>query len=93
VAGTPEARCSEVIESYRSRFGGTVESLVGNWGRHPTVTKHLVSTATDGTGVSMLATCVDRPGDKVAVMLSVTNTDYVQIATDVVSLLNSWSWT
>jgi hypothetical protein len=92
VAGTAEGRCTEAIETYHSKYGGTVTNLTGNWGRRPTVTKHLVAPGTDGREVSMLASCVDRPGNLAAVMLSATDTDHTQVATDLVSLLNSWEW-
>ncbi|MGV8850057.1 MAG: hypothetical protein ACOH16_10980 [Propionibacteriaceae bacterium] len=91
--GTAEGRCTEVIESYHSKVGGTVETITGNWGRRPTVTKHLIAAGTDGRQVSMLTWCVDRPGNLAAVLMSATDTDHTRVATDAVSLLDSWSWT
>ena len=89
---TAEARCTKIIESYHTRYGGTVETLTGHWGRRETVTKHLIAPGTENREVSMLATCVDRPGGQAALMLSGTDTDHIQVATDLVSLLNSWEW-
>ena len=91
--GTAEGRCTEVIESYHSKVGGTVETITGNWGRRPTVTKHLIAAGTDGRQVSMLTWCVDRPGNLAAVLMSATDTDHTRVAADAVSLLDSWSWT
>ncbi|HSN44268.1 MAG TPA: hypothetical protein VLR88_09445, partial [Propionibacteriaceae bacterium] len=91
--GTAEGRCTEVIESYRSKYGGTVETITGNWGRRPTVTKHLIAAGTDGRQVSMITWCVDRPGNLAAVLMSATDTDHTRVATEAVSLLDSWSWT
>jgi hypothetical protein len=91
-AGTAAGRCAEVIESYHSKYGGTVTDITGNWGRRPTITKHLIAPGTDGREVSMIATCVDRPGNLAAVLLSAADTNHVQVATDLVALLNSWEW-
>lgn len=90
--GTAQGRCTEVIDAFQKQYGGNVFDITGNWGRRATVTKHLVAQTKDGREVSMVVTCVDRPGDTAAMMVSATDTDHTQVATDLVSLLNSWAW-
>jgi hypothetical protein len=92
-AGTAEGRCTAVIESFHTKYGGTVSTITGNWGRRPTATKHLVAPGAGGREVSLIATCVDRPGNLAAVLVSATDTDHTRVATELVSLLDSWSWT
>jgi hypothetical protein len=91
-AGTPQALCVDVIESFHTKYGGTVTDLTGNWGRRETVSKHLVAPGTDGREVSMLLWCVERPNGQAASLMSATDTDHTNVAKDAVSLLNSWTW-